>query len=190
MKGAIGFLVGIIGVSVFASMSILIRATMRGPERDMLFLIVLGVAFIFLNILVVGFYRMLGHLHETVLYPDDSHYRPLRGRALFFVGYVGLLVTLIFVILVDLVPQMLRFRINPGELQPLMWLAWFGGWVFFGLLMGSILMQLSDIYHKALYRTMVSPPGDEDLDIARRGSRRNSRSGDDDEERPRRWDDE
>src|SRR5687768_16847340 len=95
MKGAVGFLVGIIGLCFFAAVSPLAPIFMR-REGPVIFLIILSVAFVFLIVLVVGFYRTLGSLHDTVLYPDDPYTQPLRGRGLFFTGCIGLLVTLVF----------------------------------------------------------------------------------------------
>ena len=83
MKGAVGFLVGIIGLCIFASATLVIPFTMQRSEGMAVLMLILIIAFVFLNVLVVGFFRMLGHLHETVLYPDDAYNYPQRGRALF-----------------------------------------------------------------------------------------------------------
>jgi len=189
MKGAVGFLVGIIGLCLFASVSLLIPNTMR-HEAFAVFLVVIVVAFVFLNILLVGFFRMLGHLHETVLYPDDPYSYPQRGRALFFVGYVGLLLTLVFAVFVALLPELTRGRFGHRESEIVLLLTWFMGWIFFGCLLGGVLAMLSDIFHKAFYRTTVDPPDAEPndaLDISHHGSRRSDPT---DDKRPRPWDNE
>lgn len=190
MRGAIGFLVGIIGLCLFAAASLLIPIVLNRSEGMVMLLAVMLIAFVFLNILIVGFFRMLGHLHETVLYPDDPSYHPPRGRILFFVGYIGLLVMLVFVVLLATLPELMRWRIRQRDIEPLLLIAWFVGWAFFGCMLGGVLMQLSDIFHKAYYRTMMRPPdagGDDDYDITR--PRQRSRAAEDNE-RPRRWDDE
>lgn len=193
MKGAIGFLVGIIGLCVFASVTLLIPMIVapRRSEGLLVVLILLIADFVFLNVLVVSFLRMLGHLHETVVYPDDPRYQPLRGRVLFFIGYIGLLVVLVLAVLVPVLSGLLRMRIGPGDEQVFIAIAWVAGWVFSGCLLGGVLMMLNDVFHKAFFRTMIGSPGDrdDDLDVSHRGARRPSRR-DTDEDRARRWDEE
>lgn len=191
MKGAIGFLVGTIGLCLFASISILVP--LIGRRYEALVIVPIIVAFVFLNVLVVGFYRMLNNLHETVLFPDDPHYHPPSGRVLFFVGYIGMLVSLACPLLVLLLSQLLRWHMSERESMPLLFIAWFAGWAFLGCLLGGLFMLLSDVYHKAFYRTMFNPPNSDlqdDLDISRRGPRRQPDHADDSSERSRRWDEE
>lgn len=175
MKGAIGFLVGLIGLCSSAALTAPLAYVMRRNEE----LAVAGVsliAFIFLNIMVVGFYRMIGHLHETVLYPEDAFHYPQRGRALFFVGYVGLLLTLAGPFVLVILVEVVRVRILGGrQFEVLLVLAWLTGWAFLGCFLGGVLAMLNDVFHKAFYRTAAAEPrldADDDFDISRRGTRR------------------
>jgi hypothetical protein len=169
MKGAVGFLVGLIGLCLFMALAGIIPFAMRRSEGLAILLFVVVVAFVFLNIMMVGFFRLLGGLHETVLYPDDPYHYPHRGRGLFLTGYIGLLVTLSSVFLLAVLPELLR-RGFGREAEALLVLAWVAGWAFMGCLLGGVLTMLSDLYHKAFYRTTVNPPSgprDDDLNIAR-----------------------
>jgi hypothetical protein len=180
MKGVGGFLAGMIGLCSFASLSILIPMTMRHDEGLFLFLFVLVVAFVFLNVMVVGFYRMLIQLYETALYPDDPYYYPQRGRALFFTGYIGLLATLGVVLFLAILPEIMRFRMGGSEIEVLLTLAWFVGWIFLGLLLGGILLMLRDV-HEKLFLGGGLRGADEprELDIRRRPApRRDERAAD------------
>jgi hypothetical protein len=169
MKGAVGFLIGTIGFTLVGALTVMVPFLMRPPDALGIVLFLVAVDFVFLNVLVVGFYRIMGHLHETILYPDDAYYHRHRGRAMFLTGYIGFLVTLVFFFLVILMEEVLRMRFG-GELRPLVLVAWLAGWVFLGLLFGGVLSMLSDIFHKAFYRSAVRGPReeiDEDLNIAR-----------------------
>jgi hypothetical protein len=191
MKGAIGFLVGIIGLCFFISVTLLILIILdRRSESIAMVLTLLVVDFVFLNVLVASFFRMLGHLHETMVYPDDPYYQPLRGRVLYFVGYIGLLVTLVLFFMVGFLSDVLRMRMGPRDRDAAIVLALIAGLVFLGCLLGGVLRMLSDIFHKAFYRTMVGMAGEreDELDISHRGARQLS-PRDADEERLRRWED-
>jgi hypothetical protein len=175
MQGAVGFMVGSIGLCFFAAVAPLVPFFMGRIEGLAVLVLILVAAFVFLNVMVVGFYRMLNNLHETVLYPDDPHYYPPRGRALFFAGYVGLLITLVAVVMLTLLQEWSRFRIRGRDADYLLFAAWFAGWAFLGCLFGGVQMLLGDIYHKAFYRSTAHPnetEADDAYDIARRGSRR------------------
>ncbi|MCI0681558.1 MAG: hypothetical protein L0Y71_05605 [Gemmataceae bacterium] len=191
MKGAAGFLVGIIGFCFFAAVSLLVPLFLRRGEGALLLLFVVVVAFVFLNVLVVGFYRMMSQLHDTVVYPDDPYSHPLRGRGLFFTGYVGLLATLVVAVLVTVMQAFPLLRFRGREVEIILFMTWFVGWTFTGCLLGGVLMLLYDIHHKAFYRTLLDPPGDgygDEFDISRRGSRARARRAEDDERpRQRRW---
>ena len=188
MKGAVGFLVGIIGFCFFAAVSILPPILVRG-EGPVMVLIMSIVAFTFLNVLVIGFYRMIGGLHDTVLYPDDPYSHPLRGRGLFLTGYIGLLAVLVCTVCFALMQSSPAFRIRGRDLEiVLFFIAWFFGWGFTGCMLGGVLMLLHDIHHKAFYRTMAHRDDNrygDDFDISRRESRRRPREADEERERPR-----
>jgi hypothetical protein len=184
MKGVVGFLVGMIGLCFFASISILIPMTMRQNDGLLLFLFMLVVAFVFLNVMVVGFYRMLIHLHESALYPEDAYYYPQRGRVLFFTGYIGLLATLGFVLFLAVLPELMRFRFAGRDIEVLLSLAWFVGWIFFGLMLGGVWAMLRDVHQKLFLNAGARHGADDvdDFDISVKGrppgSRRNERDTD------------
>lgn len=186
MKGTVGFLVGILGFCFFAAVSIMPPILFR-REGPVILGIIAIVAFVFLIILVAGFYRLISDLHETVIYPDDPYSQPLRGRGLFLTGCIGLLAVLVCAVLFAFV-QSTPLRIRGRDLEIILFfVAWFVGWAFAGCILGGVLMLLHDIHHKAFYRTMT-PPRDsynDEYDIARRGPRRRPRRTDDQEERPR-----
>jgi hypothetical protein len=184
MKGAVGFRVGMIGLCIFAALFVLIPLLLG--EALALFLIMFIAAFIFLNVMMIGFYRILVSLHEMIVYPDDPLEVPQRGRGLFFTGYIGLLVTLVLVLLLAVLPE-LTGRGGRRNLEVVSVLAWVVGWVFVGCLLGGILAMLRDLYHNAFYRSAVNPPRvepDDELNIARgaarRGPRRATRNWEDD----------
>ena len=189
MRGAIGFLIGIIGLCLTGAATPWVTFLGRGRDGEIFVMGMLLIAFVFLNIMVVGFYRVLAHLHEAVLYPEDAFTYPQRGRALFFVGYIGLSVALVGMLLAILLPILTRWRISERELLPIFIIVWFGSWAFLGCTLGGVLMLLSDVFHKAYHRAMMRPPGadGDDYDISR--PRRRAREAEADE-RPRRWDDE
>lgn len=187
MKGGASFLIGIIGLCLFASMALMVPVYMRQSEGLPVFLLLIVAAFVFLNLLIVGFFRVLGHLHETVLYPDDPYSYPQRGRVLFLVGYVGLLLSLVFGLFIALLPELTRHRFNRHEGEILLVLCWFAGWIFFGCLFGGVLAMLGDLYHKAFYRTTLHPPdaaAEDEFDVSHRSSRRSDRDA---ERRARSW---
>ncbi len=112
----------------------------------------------------------------------------MRGRGLFLTGYIGLLVTLVFVVAILVAQASPWFRVRGREIEVILVIAWFVGWAFTGCMLGGILMLLHDIHHKAFYRTLAPPPGDrydDDYDISRRAPRRRPRGAEDEEERPR-----
>jgi len=187
MKGVVGFVTGLIGFCFFAAIGIIFPIAMR-REGPIFFIMTLIIAFVFLNVLVVGFFRMLAHLHEGALYPDDPYYHPQRGRALFFVGYIGLLATLGMVLMIPILIEVFRVRIGPREGEPFLVLAWFVGWIFLGLMLGGVALMLRDIYQKLFfgaYRRRTEDDGDFDIRLRRRPPR-----GDDDAWAPRRRDEE
>jgi len=193
MKGFVGFLTGAIGLCFFAAFSIIGPLTIR-RDGEVLFVVMLGIAYIFLNIMVVGFYRLLGQLHETALYPEDAYHYPQRGRVLFLVGYIGLTATIGFAAFVIVYGAMARI-IRPRDFEWLLLLAWFAGWVFFGLVLGGVLSMLRDVHQKLfISQAAASRRGfddeDDGLDISlsrRRRERRNLH--DDDRTRRERYDD-
>jgi hypothetical protein len=177
MKGFVGFLVGIIGLCFFAAISIIVPMTMpRRGDSMVIFLFVLLCAFAFLNVLVVGFYRLLAGLNESALYPDDSYYYPIRGRVLFFVGYIGLLTTLGFTLFLAILTDVMRFRMGRDSTEALLAMAWFVGWVFFGVMLGGVLAMFRDLYQKLYLGPRSRRFEDEDdLDITRATGRPRSR---------------
>jgi hypothetical protein len=148
MKGFVGFLIGLIGLCFFAAVSIIVPMTMpRRGDSMVIFMFMIVCAFAFLNIMIVGFYRLLAGLNESALLPEDSYYYPLRGRVLFFIGYVGLLATFGLTLVLAILPEIMRFRVG-RDMEALLALAWFVGWTFFGLMMGGVLAMLRDLHQK------------------------------------------
>jgi hypothetical protein len=168
MRGFAGFLTGLIGFCFCAAIAFPAGMVMRNAEGGAVVLLLAVGACVFLNVMVVGFYRLLGQLHETALFPDDPYYYPQRGRVQFFVGYLGLIATVGLTVVITFYVEVLRIRIGGGDLRAFLLLAWLVGWVFLGVFLGGVLSMLRDLHQKLFMNAGAgrrSLDGDDDIDI-------------------------
>jgi hypothetical protein len=90
LQGTIVFVGGALGLfGALAFMGLLLAIPFHRHETGFGLLFLAFVAFVGLNLMAIGLYRMLRHLYRSISRTDQATDRPIRGSAFYLLGYLG-----------------------------------------------------------------------------------------------------